>query len=198
MPKQQRGRRTNRPARQAVKRILVVTEGTETEPQYVERLNSHLRSKNSTAVVKSVGVGKDPLKVVEMCIEHRGKAADRGKDFDICVCLVDVDQHATLPRAATLARQENILLLISNLKFEMWLRWHVEQKRSALTTSQLDTLTKKLGLVKEKHLSPSFPFHGVHSACDVARRADPKMQAGVAGPNPSSAMPILVDLLLKG
>lgn len=196
MPKQQRGQRKNRPSRQDVRRILVVTEGTETEPQYVERLNSYLRSKSSTAVVKSVGVGKDPLKVVERCIEHREKAAQNGKGFDVCVCLVDVDQHATLSKAAILAKREGVLLLISNLKFEMWLRWHVENKRSALTTSQLDALTKRLGLVKNKTLSPSFPFCGVHSACEVAHQADPDMRVGVTGPNPSSSMPILVNLLL--
>ncbi|MFC8046891.1 RloB family protein [Nocardia sp. NPDC057353] len=174
----------------------MVTEGTRTEPQYVEGLNSYLRSRGATAVVKSVPVGKDPMKVVLKGIEIRDRAASDEKDYDVCVCLVDVDRHEALPAACRLAARESILLLVSNLKFEVWLRWHVEDKHSALNTSQLDELTAKLGLVSRKVLAPNFPFHAVHRACEVARRADLELAAGRVGPDPSSAMPILVDLLL--
>lgn len=174
----------------------MVTEGTRTEPQYVEGLNRYLRSAGATAVVKSVSVGKDPMKVVEKCIEMRAKAADAEKHYDVCVCLVDVDQHDSLLAACQLASNESILLLVSNLKFETWLRWHIEEKRSALSSSQLDALTAKLGIVTKKVLSPKFPFNAVHKACAIARRADPHLEAGRIGPDPSSAMPILVDLML--
>ncbi|MEA5154358.1 RloB family protein [Raineyella sp.] len=189
-------RRTSRPKRQPARRILVVTEGTRTEPQYVEGLNRYLRNAGATAVVKAVAVGKDPMKVVRKCIEIRDKAASNEKDYDVCVCLVDVDQHDALPAACQLAARESILLLVSNLKFEAWLRWHVEDKRSTLSTTQLDELTEKLGLVTKKMLAPTFPFHAVHSACEIARRADPELESGRIGPDPSSAMPILVDLML--
>jgi hypothetical protein len=175
-----------------------VSEGTETEPQYVERLNAYLRSRGSTAVVKPVSVGKDPLKVVQKCVEIRDRASADGKDYDVCVCLVDVDQHATLRAACTLAARESVLLLVSNLKFEVWLRWHAEDKRSALTTKQLDKLMAQLGLVEKKALPQNFPFHAVDEACRIARLADPGLQAGRAGPDPSSALPILVDLMRDG
>lgn len=188
--------RTRRPKRQPARRILVVTEGTRTEPQYVEGLNRYLRSAGATAVVKSAPVGKDPLKVVQKCIDIRDKAASDTKDYDVCVCLVDVDQHHALPNACQLAARESVLLLVSNLKFEAWLRWHVEDGRSALNTTQLDDLTATLGLVTKKMLSPTFPFDAVHRACEIARRADPCLEPGRIGPNPSSAVPILVDLML--
>jgi hypothetical protein len=187
--------RHSRPQRQPVRRILVVTEGLRTEPQYVEGLNRHLRSKGTTAVVKAVTVGKDPLKVVQKCIEKRHEADQNDKGYDKCVCLVDVDEHTNLAAAAQLADQEEIHLLISNLKFETWLRWHVEDKRSALTSTQLDEVAASLGLVKGKVLSPKFPFTAVLSACKIARSVDPEMSPGRKGPNPSSAMPILVDLM---
>ncbi|MFJ2297397.1 RloB family protein [Oerskovia paurometabola] len=173
-----------------------MTEGTRTEPQYVEGLNRYLRSAGVTASVKSVPVGKDPLKVVRKCIEIRDIATKNEKGYDDCVCLVDVDQHEALPAACQLAAGESILLLVSNLKFETWLRWHVEDKRSALSTSQLDELTAKLGLVTKKMLAPTFPFHAAHDACEIARLADPDLQAGRIGPDPSSAMPVLVDLMM--
>ena len=188
-------RRRARPHREPARRILVVTEGTRTEPQYVEGLNRYLRSKGATAIVKSVSVGKDPLKVVQKCVEKRDEAAQNDKEYDDCVCLVDVDEHQTLPAAVQLAEREKIRLLISNLKFEGWLRWHAEDKRSALTSTQLDDLVAKLGLVKGKILSQSFPFHQVHAACQIAWAVDPELRAGRKGPDPSSSMPILVDLI---
>ncbi len=172
-----------------------MTEGTKTEPQYVERLNSYLRSRTSTAIVKPVGVGRDPLQVVQKCVELRNASANDAKAYDVCVCLVDVDQHTTLPDAAVLAEQESILLIISNLKFEAWLRWHAEDKRSALSSAQLDRQAAKLNLVKDKALSLNFPFDAVDSACQIARQADPELKAGRKGPNPSTAMPILIDLM---
>lgn len=188
-------RRIARPLRQPARRILVVTEGTRTEPQYVEGLNRYLRSKGATAIVKPVSVGKDPLKVVQKCIAKRDEAAKNDKDYDDCVCLVDVDEHSTLPAAIQLAERESIQLLISNLKFEAWLRWHAEDKQSALTSTQLDELTAKLGLVKDKLLSSAFPFNAVHDACRIAKSVDPDLRPGRKGPDPSSAMPILVELM---
>jgi len=189
------GKRTRRPRRRVARRILVVTEGTKTEPVYVEGLGRYLRSAGATAIVKTASVGKDPLKVVQKCVEQRDDAASKEKSYDECECIVDVDEHKSLDDAIDLAGRERITLLISNLKFEVWLRWHAEDRRSALTSSQLDEHATKLDLVKGKMLTPSFPFDKVHDACEVARSADPDMRAGRKGPNPSSAMPILVDLM---
>ena len=187
--------RRSRPKRQPARRILVVTEGTRTEPQYIERLNTYLRSKASTTIVKPVGVGQDPFRVVEKCVELRDAAADGEKAYDICVCLVDVDSHSTLENAVRLAARERIYLLISNIKFEVWLRWHAEDKRSALTSSQLDERTRTLKLINDKTIALHFPFEAVQAACSIARQADPNMESGRKGPNPSTAMPILVDLM---
>lgn len=191
-----RRRSSSRPQRQFAQRILVVTEGTLTEPQYIEGLQQFLRSKCANATVKTVSVGKDPLRVVQKCIKLRNGALQKDKErFDHCVCLVDVDKHQTLRAAIELAKQEGIKLLISNLKFEVWLRWHAENKRSALSSAQLDEVVSKLDLVKGKTLSPRFPYGSVQNACKTARAADPEMRSGRKGPDPSSSMPILIDLL---
>ena len=137
-----------------------------------ECLNVYLRSKSATAVVKSVGVGADPLRVVEKSIELRDLAASSEKQYDVCVCLVDVDDHSTLERASRLAERESVLLLVSNLKFEVWLRWHSEDKRSALSSSQLDRQVATLKLTTGKSLAPQFPISRVDEACRIARAAD--------------------------
>lgn len=188
-----------RPKKKLVPRILVVAEGTETEPQYIERLSSYLGPDGAFAVVtKAYGVGKDPLEVVRKCVELRDNAARRGKPYDKCVCLVDRDQHTTLESALERAASENILVIVSNLKFEVWLRWHVTASRSNLSSAQLDAAMIENQLLEGKRLSPKFPISNVAKACEHAYSADPKLAAGRVGPNPSSAMPVLIQMMKSG
>lgn len=128
-------------------------------------------------------------------IQLRDEAERAREAYDSCVCLVDVDEHASLERACLLARSESILLLISNLKFEVWLRWHAEQHTSTMSSAQLDGHMRKLRLLDGKRLAASFPIEDVEQACEVARRVDPLLSSCRKGPDPSSAMPLLVDLL---
>ncbi|PPF46731.1 hypothetical protein C5B85_00070 [Pseudoclavibacter sp. AY1F1] len=197
MPRQRGGstQRKPRPGRTDVQRILVVTEGTATEPEYLEQLASHLRSPNTTTHVKTVPVGRDPLTVVRKCIKLKEEFSDSGKAYDHHVCLVDVDEHQTLAAACELAERESIEMYICNLKFEVWLRWHKEDKRSVLSTRQLDALMIRLELANDKRLLPKFPFEGVDQACRIARQVDPDLASRRIGPNPSSAMPLLIDLM---
>lgn len=190
--------RTRRPVHSEGRRILVVAEGEVTEPQYVQRLSAYLRTRGVTATVKTIGTGQDPVKVVKKCVELREtEVARKGREYayDFSVCLVDVDRHAHLHDACKLARDEGILLLVSNLKFEVWLRWHKEHKDAVLSSEELNTVVTKLGLVDRKKLVATFPFHTVDDACAYARKLDPEMAPGRVGPDPSSAMPILIDLM---
>jgi len=174
---------------------LVVTEGTETEPIYVERLKNYLRSQGSDVHVKPVGVGKDPAKVVDEAISRRDEVAGSDRAYDEVVALVDVDLHASLPAALVTGRRAGIIVLVSNLKFEVWLRWHAEPARSALGTKQLDAICEKLGVVKDKKLPLAFPIEKVDRAIKIAYLADKDLAPNRKGPDPSTAMPVLVDLI---
>lgn len=129
------------------------------------------------------------------CLEHRDRAEGKGTPYDHCVCVVDVDQHSHLEDAAALARSEGLLFLVSNVKFENWLLWHRVDSLAPHSSQNLDSLMKKHGLVEGKKLPTDFPFANVGDACSRARRADPELASSRIGPNPSSAMPLLVDLL---
>ncbi|QSB05232.1 RloB domain-containing protein [Natronoglycomyces albus] len=166
-----------------------------TEKQYVERLEQYLRASRFRVSVKSVGVGKDPREVVKKCIEFRKNAKDKDKAFDHCVCLVDVDQHTTLQEAIKTAQREGIDLIVSRLKFEVWLLWHASNSTSVRTTKQLDDLVADHKLLSEKRLSNQFPIDQVFEAVRRARAADPELSSGRVGPDPSSAMPVLVQLM---
>lgn len=187
--------RQRRPRRKLKTRGLVVTEGQVTEKQYVERLQQHLRSQSVDVSVKAIGAGGDPKDVVERCINLRDEAERRGKGYDWCVCLVDRDQHTTLTSAAQSAARRGIKLLVSNLKFEVWLLWHVSDRKAALNSSQLDRQIKSRHLLDGKHLTNRFPIASFSHAVNVAELADPDLQAGRVGPDPSTAMPILIALM---
>lgn len=185
-----------RRSREPRDRILVVTEGTTTEKQYVEGLLQFLRSEAVTVSVKTAGVGKDPGKVVRKCVELRDEAKRAKHGFDQCICLVDVDQHGTLDDAITTARREGIHLLVSRLKFEVWLLWHVSESRAVRTSGQLDQLMVKHKLFEvSKRLDRRFPFERVDDAVRTAYAADPDLCSCRTGPDPSSGMPVLVQIL---
>lgn len=191
-----RGRRTSRPTRLESRRVLVATEGEVTERQYVETLVQALRSGGVAVSVATAHGDPDPVSVVTKCIQERDAQKKKGKAFDQCVCLIDVDDHAHLAEAITLAEQNGIQMLVSNVKFELWLLWHVDASTGAKTSKQLDQLMVKHGLFqKKKHLSAKFPIGKVDHAVTVARRADPDLAACRKGKNPSSAMPVLVEIL---
>lgn len=180
------------------RRILVVTEGKVTEPDYIERLVRYLDKGSLPVFVQTLGIGKDPLAVVEAAVSRRDSDARKGKAWDKVVGLIDSDQHTTIRYAADLAASEGITLAITRLKFETWLLWHVTDSLRAHTSRELDDLMQHHGLlVNRKAIAPSFPFDGLEQALNQARRADPKIISGRLGPDPSSGMPLLIDILRR-
>ncbi|WP_353988110.1 RloB family protein [Ruicaihuangia caeni] len=189
--------RARRARRETYRRILVVAEGETTEKQYVELLTQKLRSKGVNVSVKTAHGASDPVSVVRKAMQMQAAARALAEPYYQSVCLVDVDDHAHLDSAIELAERHGILLLISNVKFELWLLWHVDASTGAKTSRQLDDSMSRHGLFqKKKHLAANFPFERYEAAVRVARRADPDLAPGRKGSNPSTALPILVDILL--
>lgn len=192
--------RSQRPRRHVYRRILVVSEGEVTERQYVERFGQVLRTNGANVSVITAHAGSDPVSVVEKCIEKRKEERySKREGFDHCVCLVDVDSHAHLDDAIALAHSNDITVIVTNVKFEQWLLWHVSDSLGEKTSQELDELMIKHSLfLKEKHLAADFPFHGVDRAIMNARNADAGLAANRKGASPSSAFPILVQLMRGG
>lgn len=187
--------RKARPRQAVRKRILVVTEGKKTEKDYLDRLKEHLRSSKAVADVKVVPVGKDPKSVVETAVRRRVEDKRKGVEYDDYICLVDKDQHETLEEAMSFASEKDVKLLISNLKFEIWLLWHKKEQRGSLSSQNLDRLVQEEDLVVGKRIHDKFPIENVEEACKRARVADPELTVGRCGRDPSSAMPVLVGMM---
>lgn len=56
----------------------------------------------------------------------------------------------------------------------------------------------KYELLQNKHIPLRFPIEKFRSAVEIATSVDPGMSAGRVGPDPSSALPLLVKMMTDG
>ncbi|WP_372495848.1 RloB family protein [Kitasatospora humi] len=179
----------------AGKKILIVTEGIKTEPQYFEGLARHLNSRAIQVIsVRPVGLGKDPLSVVKEAITRRAREQRAGDPFDATWCAVDVDNHQSLEAACSLARKEGVSLAISNPCFEIWLLWHFADQTTWIAGAEALARLKERHGFSGKNLPEAFPFSTYEEAI---RRAMHCKSTSVPHrpPNPHSSVALLADVL---
>lgn len=182
--------RKGRPKRTVRSRLLIVTEGQQTEVQYFQGPAQYLKTSGvSVRGIRIKGVGSDPSRVLKTAREI---GADDTADYDEVWAVVDVDDHATLDQALTAARRASIPMVVSNPCFEIWLVWHYQDCSAHRAPKQLQDSLDREGH-SSKHLPPSFPFDRLDYAQSRASR-DP-VPVRTKGPNPSSAIPELIAAL---
>lgn len=173
-------------------RMLVATEGIETESQYFGLLKQHLKATGIKHLpIDPHKVGKDPLRVLKAALDR--KAQD--DDFDSVWIVVDVDEHAHFDELFRRAEQSGVKVIVSNPCFEIWLLWHLQDHRRRDTGKALQRVLKEKGYAG-KSIPPSFPIGNYSKAMARAGEADPHSSCGAIGKNPSSAMPALINHLL--
>lgn len=188
-------------------KVLICTEGSKTEPQYFEKIGK--MTQNIYKVVLTVKPSKhpNPVSVVKTGINQMEEYSKKnpGLSYAKCFVVVDVDHHnlsngklPQLSEAFLLAKQHGIEVLVSNIKFEVWLLWHVVDHDAYLESTELDDLCDKHNILKgngkKKNITPSFPFHNYKKACQRANRHG-RVEANSIGENPSSALPRLFEAL---
>jgi hypothetical protein len=114
-------------------RILIVTEGEKTEPQYFDEIRKKLRLSATHIAIADSSYGTEPGQIVE-CAADLFRA--RGKEFDQVFAVFDRDEHRTYHEAldacprAKLRNDENrhvtLRAVPSNPCFELWLLLHYE------------------------------------------------------------------------
>lgn len=171
-------------------RMLVVTEGEVTEVQYLQGLAQQLRASGaSIRGVRAKGIGRDPLKVVQMAL-----AMAEGEEFDEVWVVVDVDDHTTLEEAIHLGTAEKIPVVVSNPCFEIWLLWHYGDCRAAQSRADLKRRLEGFGH-DGKNVPSSFPYRSWQAA--ATRCAHNSVAPSQVGTNPSSAMPDVVAAMRR-
>lgn len=194
-------RRDPRKPRAMKKRILICIEGENTEKMYFETLRQHIGSPAKTSVdfdIKKPS-GSDPMSVLKGCINNKKEYSDR-------FCVIDVDQHQNLEEALSRAAKKGVSIVVTNIKFEVWLLWHIDDFPNSYNSSsdinnQVKNVCKKFPFMtgrNYKDLHDNFPIGNYHEAINRAKRRDPNMAFNRKGPNPSSAMPLLIDKIKNG
>jgi hypothetical protein len=127
-----------KPFRQPLPRILIVCEGTKTEPGYF----NHLRQLYRRLIEVEISPGGTPRTLVQRAAEMK-KAAEREarRDanllFEEVWCVFDVDEHPFLPEAKQQARDNQIEVAISNPCFELWILLHFRDQRASIDRADL-------------------------------------------------------------
>lgn len=128
--------------RQPAERLLIVCEGSKTEPLYLGEIRQQLRLPSANVQVQPAAYGTEPLRIVEyaerLFIEGQRALGIHARTFDRVVVVFDRDEHhtyhAALQRVAALnGRLENdervkvpFEAVVSVPCFEMWLLLHFE------------------------------------------------------------------------
>ena len=164
-----------------------MTEGVETEVQYLQGLAQFMRDSGMTVRgVRPAGVGKDPLRVLKRAAEIVRADPD---GYDDVWVVVDVDDHTTLDDCMRDAPSSGVRVVVSNPCFEIWLLWHYEGARHHQSKRDLDRRLAAHGH-EDKNLPVRFPFS---KFADASTRSEASLAAHTTlGPNPSSSMHLLV------
>lgn len=132
----------NAARRKPYERILIVSEGEKTEPNYINEIRSDYRLSTANVQVRPSELGTQPLQVVEYA-EALFRSGDRSKAiepraFDRVVVVFDRDDHDTYHQALDMVAARNCKLkneagervlfqaITSVPCFELWLLLHFE------------------------------------------------------------------------
>lgn len=195
------GLKRRRPSRNPRRRILIVTEGQVTEPEYILGLRRHYRL--PLVELKVVGGAGVPKTVVEKALElleESRRDARREKEpavaFAAVWCVFDVDNHPFLPEALQHAAAHKIQVALSNPCIELWLLLHWQDHSAHIDRAALRQRMRAHVSGYDKHVD--FPSYEPCINKAVARAQGLRIRAKTAGNsrgNPTTDMDLLVEML---
>ena len=130
--------------------MLIVCEGSKTEPLYFRSLKGRYRL--STANVEITGSGSDPRALVNKAKSLRDKEKQRGDQYDAVYCVFDRDQHAHFNTASNEALSAKLKLARSWPCFEFWLLLHFVYHRRPYAPSGNRTAAENCVRELQQHL----------------------------------------------
>ena len=153
--------RRRRPFRSPKPRILIVCEGTRTEPGYFRAFRHAERS----LVELEISPGGVPRTLVQRAVQLKDTAAkqsrthaDENLKYDEVWCVFDIDEHPNIQDATQQARDNQVEVAISNPCFELWILLHYQDQRAHIDRD-------RLSLECRRHLpdyEKDVPFETLH------------------------------------
>jgi len=180
-----------------------VCEGRVTEPDYFRALGRRERIKLIEVVVNDEG--GVPKTLVERAVQLKKSADrearrmnDRFLRYDEIWCVFDIDAHPNVAQAKQQARDNTILLAVSNPCFEVWILLHFQDQRGHVERHTVQGICRGHipGFVK------SVPFSALDGRYEEAvARATAlekwQIECGRAGGNPSTDVHKLTERIRR-
>lgn len=203
-------RKSNR--RTAHDRILIVSEGSKTEPNYFNEIRRMYRLRTASVQVRPSELGTAPIQVVQYARQlFESGDAHKGiqpRSFERVYAVFDRDDHESYHDALTLADSLNGKLrsdirrtihfqaIASVPCFELWLLLHFEEVQSPLHRNDvMRSLKRHLpGYKKGDSLAFEQTNHLLDTATERAQHLAKSFNART-DPSPFTAIPELVSLL---
>lgn len=136
--------------RESYDRVLVVCEGSKTEPNYLQDLIDHLKLSSANFEITE-GKGSAPISVVQYAKRRFSKEKRKGDMYDKVYCVFDKDTHSSYMQALSVCesfRPTGVCCAITSVPcFEYWLLLHFKYSTQPYTTndrSACDNLIRDL------------------------------------------------------
>jgi hypothetical protein len=203
-----------RERRASYDRILIVTEGTKTEPNYFGEIRNTFRLHTANVGIYPGALGTAPLQVVEYARQlfeegdrHRHIAP---RAFDQVYAVFDRDSHASYHDALTRAEQLDGTLRNDNRQkvpfravasvpnFELWLLLHYENIQAPIDRNDVLARLRQSFAGYEKGADNAFATTRPHLPAALERSAALAERLTARDePEPFTAVGLLVDLLVN-
>lgn len=126
------------PKRAPYDKVLIVCEGSKTEPNYFRELIDHYEI-NTANVQVDGSCGSDPMSVVNHALQLYREEKDKGDPYDRVYCVIDRDAHPRFDdalRKLEAQKPSNVFhATVSIPCFEYWLLLHFDYTRAAFTST---------------------------------------------------------------
>ena len=122
----------HRSSRESYDRVLVVCEGSKTEPNYLRELADHLMLSSANVEVDGSS-GSSPISVVRHAKSRYREEKEKGDEYDRVFCVFDKDTHESYAQAIQAvsefvkSRLAGVFQAVPSVPcFEYWLLLHFE------------------------------------------------------------------------
>lgn len=179
-------------------RVIVVTEGENTEPKYIL---DFLRLHKAAHVQVVPTPGFDPRGVVEKAIElkREANADSKGTSRPHIWAVFDKDEHSRFEQAQQLAKSNGIRVAASNPCFELWAVFHYQNHAAPISTQAcqrlLEGLCSSYRADRGKLFRDDAVIRNNHDAAVQrgARSLRERESEGDPQGNPSTSMQVLME-----
>ncbi len=204
-PRDTRSLHRHRPAREPYDRVLIVCEGSKTEPNYLRELIVHYQLSSANVKITGEG-GSAPISVVDHAIE----LFDKDPDYNAVFCVFDRDTHGSFDAAVQRVRDKKLLRRDGRRKlghacfqaitsipcFEYWILLHfqyttAQMRRFADVDPRLRAVPGFAAYTKGERGLFARTHTQLQTALDNADRANQAAEAAGTD-NPTTDMPELV------